>query len=62
MFKSDQPYGLDLISMDIERAREHGVVPFPKLRVACGLSEPKSFADLRGIMSPEVIVGQVLIT
>lgn len=55
MFKSTQKHGLDLVAMDILRGREHGVTNYPNMRVACGLTKPKSFADLVGIMSPENI-------
>ncbi|PSN38523.1 hypothetical protein C0J52_20098 [Blattella germanica] len=40
------PCGLDLVSLNIQRGRDHGLPPYPAWREKCGLSRPKSFKDM----------------
>ncbi|KAM3960851.1 peroxidasin homolog cardinal [Aphomia sociella] len=47
--KTLSPCGLDLVSLNIQRGRDHGLPSYPKWREHCGLSRPKSFSDLEGI-------------
>ncbi|XP_067002115.2 uncharacterized protein [Anabrus simplex] len=49
------PCGLDLVSLNIQRGRDHGLPSYPNWREHCGLSRPTSFADLTGIMDDDSI-------
>ncbi|GLH04746.1 Peroxidasin, partial [Gryllus bimaculatus] len=48
-----KPCGLDLVSLNIQRGRDHGLPAYPLWRRHCGLSEPKDFADLQGLLDDE---------
>ncbi|KAL4713807.1 hypothetical protein ACJJTC_015461 [Scirpophaga incertulas] len=44
-----RPCGLDLVSLNIQRGRDHGLPPHARFRSLCGLSAPQEFADLGNI-------------
>lgn len=47
--------GLDLVALNIQRGRDHGLAGYPDWRARCGLSRPESFADLLEYMKPDSV-------
>uniref|UniRef100_A0A1B6C2W3 Chorion peroxidase n=1 Tax=Clastoptera arizonana TaxID=38151 RepID=A0A1B6C2W3_9HEMI len=43
-------YGLDLVSLNVQRGRDHGLPSYPEWREFCGLSKPETFDDLEGVV------------
>ncbi|XP_076651592.1 uncharacterized protein LOC143358378 isoform X2 [Halictus rubicundus] len=49
------PCGLDLVSLNIQRGRDHGLPGYTKWREYCGLGKVKSFSDLEGHVDPQTL-------
>ncbi|KAI4504208.1 hypothetical protein M0802_000679 [Mischocyttarus mexicanus] len=49
------PCGLDLVSLNIQRGRDHGLPGYTKWREYCNLGKPDSFSDLIDYMDPEAL-------
>jgi len=57
LFEVGRKFGLDLISFDIQRGRDHGLRPYNEYREVCGQSAPRSWDELTNYLRPQVIDG-----
>ncbi|KAG1713990.1 Peroxidase [Nymphon striatum] len=48
--KPDERFGMDLVAINIQRAREHGVPGYNAYREYCGLGRVRNFDQLQGIL------------
>ena len=55
LFQASDAIALDLGALNVQRSRDHGIPFYPEWRKYCGLSEPKSFEDLRDDFNPSAI-------
>ena len=47
--------GIDLVSLNLQRARDHGIPGYNKYREVCGLSKAASFFDFLTEIKPETV-------
>lgn len=45
--------GLDLVSLNVQRGRDHGLQPYPAWREHCGFPRPASWDDLDGVVDED---------
>jgi len=53
--KKSQPFHFDLVAININRGRDHGIPSYVKFRDFCGLSPIKTWADMRLVLSNDVV-------
>ncbi|XP_034937754.1 peroxidasin homolog [Chelonus insularis] len=51
------PCGLDLVSLNIQRGRDHGLPGYTAWREYCDLKRPRNFNELKGILDPDSLEG-----
>ncbi|XP_063594719.1 peroxidase-like [Penaeus indicus] len=55
LFKGMNMFGLDLVALNIQRGRDHGIASYTAVRNSCELSPIHGFGDLSGKMDDDVI-------
>ncbi|XP_039290630.1 peroxidase isoform X2 [Nilaparvata lugens] len=55
LYKENESYGLDRLSLDIQRGRDHGLPGYNVFREFCGLPKVKDFSQLTDTIPVEVV-------
>ncbi|XP_067000674.2 chorion peroxidase [Anabrus simplex] len=55
MFHGNNPFGVDLVSINIQRGRDHGIATYNDFRELSGLPRAVSFEDFQDRFSPQAI-------
>lgn len=53
--KMSQPFHFDLVSININRGRDHGIQGYVKFREFCGLSPVNTWEDMRQVLADDVV-------
>ncbi|EFX79821.1 hypothetical protein DAPPUDRAFT_51887, partial [Daphnia pulex] len=55
LFKGSNAFGMDLVSLNVQRGREHGIPDYNTVRAFCGLPKAASFEDLSNEIEQQTI-------
>jgi len=50
LFKGEKPFGMDLVALNLQRGRDHGLPGYSKWREYCGKPAATTFDDLNDVM------------
>lgn len=56
MFQGNLNFGLDLVALNVQRGRDHGLPPYNEWREVCGYEKANSWKDLEEYMEPSVFM------
>ncbi|XP_076043152.1 salivary peroxidase/catechol oxidase-like isoform X2 [Oratosquilla oratoria] len=57
LFAGNRKFGMDLVALNIQRGRDHGIPGYNDWRELCGLTRAKSWTELDGVMPKEMRIG-----
>lgn len=55
LFQFEALYGMDLVGLNVQRGRDHGIASYNAIRRACNLQPATSFQDLHKYMEPTAV-------
>ncbi|XP_071539220.1 chorion peroxidase-like [Panulirus ornatus] len=55
LFREEKQFGLDLVAINIQRGRDHGIPGYVAVRRACGFPKVTSFSQLSEFTDPQVL-------
>lgn len=56
LFSRNASFGMDLVALNVQRGRDHGVPSYVNYRTLCNLSEINSFRALRRVVGRNVSI------
>jgi len=56
LFQGNLNFGLDLVALNVQRGRDHGLPPYNEWREVCGYEKANSWKDLEEYMEPSVLM------
>ncbi|XP_042222381.1 peroxidase-like [Homarus americanus] len=56
LFRRMKQFGLDLLALNLQRGRDHGIPGYVRYRMACGLKPVNNFDELVPDMEPQTLV------
>ncbi|KAK6621977.1 hypothetical protein RUM44_001784 [Polyplax serrata] len=55
LFQGDLDFGLDLVALNIQRGRDHGIAPYNEWREVCSMPKIRSWEELTKVMDPKSV-------
>lgn len=55
LFQGNLNFGLDLVALNVQRGRDHGLPPYNEWRQVCGYEKVNNWKDLEDFMEPQVL-------